>query len=379
MTPLVAWFQKRMIGLVFLSTLFACVAPPLVYYAETRRELAYRARVDAETVSLAIVDLARQRPELWRYDTARMAERLSADGLGRLPRLVVHDARGADVPIPLRSEAEASASLVWAHVPVLLDDRPIADVWVGARADGLVGATALLALLALGLGGAIGVFLYLVPVRAVSEAERRIGDLHAELAEKRKEEERARIARELHDGAGQALTAARLHLLALRRSDQGLAPRLDGIARHVDEAFEEVRRSTAALLPPALSELGLAGALERHIGSFAEASDLAIDLDAPRDWPAITDDAATCLYRIVQEALHNVVRHSTATHVKVVLAPTEDGVRLEVRDDGQGREGTEGGGLGLESVRERARAVGGEVAFERGAAGATLTVTVPVR
>src|SRR5262249_22760984 len=161
------------------------------------------------------------------------------------------------------------------------------------------------------------------------------------------EDDRRRIARDLHDGAGQALTAARLRLLALAKSGDEAA--IAAIAAHLDEALDEIRRSTAALLPPALAELGLPGAVERHCKNFGEAAGLAVECQLSSVPPLPTPIEVAC-YRIIQEALSNTARHAGATRAWVRLDAAGGQLRLQVRDDGVGLDRD----AGLDSIRERA-------------------------
>ncbi len=234
------------------------------------------------------------------------------------------------------------------------------------------------------LGAAGGGLLYLLPSRAASATKRRVEAEMTERALTLQEEDRRRIARELHDGAGQALTAARLHLAALKATSNE-AEKVDAILGHLDEAMEEIRRSTAALAPPALAEYGLSGALERHCRSFGAASKLQVNCDLPHRLAELPAHIETACYRIVQEALSNAARHSGARHAWVKVEVASRDLRLEVSDDGAGPAGGggdgdgDGDGFGLASIRERANLLGGEVELgDRPKAGTWLRVRLPL-
>jgi signal transduction histidine kinase len=226
------------------------------------------------------------------------------------------------------------------------------------------------------LGLALGAVLYAVPARAAAKRK-----VEAEVTERvltLQEEDRRRIARELHDGAGQALTAARLHLVALKEGGGDVAA-LETVLRHVDEAISEVRRSTSALAPPALAELGLKGALAQHCESFAAASGLVVDCALPDELPSLDAYLETTCYRILQETLHNVARHAGARRARVRLEIAAAELRLEVEDDGAGIPEAAAEGFGLQSIRGRARALGGTVVVAHTVGGGTrVSVALPL-
>lgn len=198
------------------------------------------------------------------------------------------------------------------------------------------------------------------------------------------EAERARIAQDLHDSLGQTLTSlsVRLGVTARRVRGTELGASLTALVRFSERASAELAAVTSALRPPPLDELGLQGAL-RSLGTRLEETHpvhVAMSLglgDAPLD-----TTVETTIYRIVQEALHNVVKHAPGSTVAVQLERREDGIRLVIEDDGPGLPlGVDGhstvAGLGLPGMRERARAVGGTLEIESGGGGVTVAVTLP--
>jgi signal transduction histidine kinase len=366
-----------MLVLVALSSVAAAAAPPLAYHLVKRRELLAAGRADAERVARAVQEIATERPLLWRYDAAKISERLMGEGLAS-SRVVVRDAAGAAVPL---GNLDVTSPRLWVARPIVVGDREIARAWVVVDARPLWTGTAVLAAVTGLVGAILGLFLYLVPVRAIGAAEARIAALMGRLAHTLQEEERGRIARDLHDGAGQAITAARLELLAFSRaSDDAGKARAQRIAGLLDAALDEVRRSTSVLMPPALAELGLVGAVERHCQAFAGAAGIEVTCEADPAWPALDAHVETALYRIVQEALSNTARHAGAKRVWVRLTRDADGegVELVIRDDGRGMSGDETPGRGLASILERARLLGGEARLA-GADGLSVAVRVPVR
>jgi signal transduction histidine kinase len=194
--------------------------------------------------------------------------------------------------------------------------------------------------------------------------------------------ERARLARELHDETGQALTSI---LLGLRRvEDAKDADAAREAARElrpqIVETLQNVRRLAVELRPSALDDFGLVPALERLTGSFAESSGIAVDLEASTGEDRLSPEVETALYRIVQEALTNVAKHAEATHVSVVLTRRDGTMSALVEDDGRGIVAGRDGGLGLHGMRERVGLLGGTLTVESSeGSGTTIAVEVPLR
>jgi PAS domain S-box-containing protein len=200
-----------------------------------------------------------------------------------------------------------------------------------------------------------------------------------------REEERARVAREIHDELGQALTGLKFELrrLAQRLRDApgGESAKVTALGAVVDETIHNVRRISSELRPAILDDLGLVAAVEWHAEEFEKRTGITCTVKAPRQRFEVGPDLGIALFRICQEALTNVARHARATAVRIVLTRTREHVVLEVRDNGAGiREAalTDVRSLGLLGMRERARAFGGEVVF-RGAPGRGTVVKVKIR
>lgn len=180
-----------------------------------------------------------------------------------------------------------------------------------------------------------------------------------------REDERTRIAREIHDSLGQALTALKLQLCAAEEAASkdapGLSPRLHDTTLMVDELVKTVRRLATDLRPPILDQLGLPAALEWLAQDFAKRTGLRCQATTQADNPPIAGELATALFRIVQEALTNVLRHAGATRVDIELGTKSGCVTLEINDDGTGisESGMGPGSLGILGMRERAAALGG--------------------
>ena len=202
-----------------------------------------------------------------------------------------------------------------------------------------------------------------------------------------REEERTRIARELHDELGQTLTALKLDLAwlesRLARHAQGdLAERCDGLLGRLDEVMVSVRRIITELRPSVLDQLGLADAIEWQAQDFAQRTGLTLDLDIKSGAALPPDAMASAVFRMLQEALTNVAKHANATRVRVVLRVGSDSLRLEVSDDGRGitqREQRGSHSLGLLGLRERAIAWGGTLSVSGSpSAGTTVSLQLPM-
>ena len=232
--------------------------------------------------------------------------------------------------------------------------------------------TGLLSLVRIELGGqdcTLGTY------RDVTEAKRAEEQLRASRAALRslatrqqdiREDERTRIAREIHDSLGQALTALKLELAAAQdaasRESPALSGRLRVTALMVDDLVKSVRRIASELRPPILDQLGLPAALEWLAQDFERRTGIRCQATALTTSVGITTELGTALFRIVQEALTNVARHAGATRVGIELGLKSGCVTLEIKDDGKGitEAGTTGpGSLGILGMRERAAALGG--------------------
>ena len=197
-----------------------------------------------------------------------------------------------------------------------------------------------------------------------------------------REQERLHIAREIHDGPVQAITAA-VHALARTGGDPGTAER-------IREAAAELRGIASGLRPPALDRFGLSVALVDLAERIEEAHPgVRVALDRPpslneRDVPS---DVGLAVYRVAQEASQNAVTHGAAKHLRISLRADADGLTLSVADDGKGMASAapsfsalvQTGHFGLVGMEERARSIGGRLRFDSSPAGTTVTLRVPLK
>ncbi len=205
-----------------------------------------------------------------------------------------------------------------------------------------------------------------------------------------REEERSRIAREIHDELGQALTLFKLDLswltgrLAKLVDDEQRGPldeKIAGMAEMIDSTLTTVRRISSALRPPLLDELGLKAAIEFHMEEFSKRAGLRYDLEIGAV-DSLDASLSTGVFRILQEILTNVARHAKASRVKVILGEREDELVLKVEDNGRGisqKDVRESGHLGIMGMQERAWAMGGGLEIHRRSqAGTRITLKVPI-
>jgi len=195
--------------------------------------------------------------------------------------------------------------------------------------------------------------------------------------------ERRRLARELHEETGQALASILLGLRGLESLPDPAAAHeaIVGLRELAVATLRDVRRLAVDLHPKALDDFGLVAALERLIDTWREQTGIAVELADRLGGGDLPAEVATALYRIVQEALANVVKHAAARHVSVLLTYKNGRVVAVIEDDGRGFDpGAASAGSGIESMRERVRLLDGRFRIEssRNGSGTTLVVEVPL-
>lgn len=200
-----------------------------------------------------------------------------------------------------------------------------------------------------------------------------------------RENERAHIARELHDELGQSMTALRFDLKWLDENinaqEKPAHEKLKAMNDLVGRTVDSIRRISEDLRPGMLDDLGLAAAIESHVGKFSEQSGIVCDLSMNRADFDLDEQVATALFRIVQEALTNVARHSGANHVVIRLQELGDNMLLIVQDNGRGLPSAQDAHkktYGLLGMRERVKMLGGTLdLFNEKGAGARIEACVP--
>jgi PAS domain S-box-containing protein len=202
------------------------------------------------------------------------------------------------------------------------------------------------------------------------------------------EAERSRIARELHDDISQQLAGLSLALSRLRRQigahdHAALAAALATLQQRTIHLADGVRRLSHDLHPGVLQQVGLTAALEAHCTEFQQQHGIEVTFGTVEGLSDLTPDASLCLFRAAQEALRNVAKHSSARRTQVMLSRESDELTLTIVDDGRGFDAAGiryvGGGLGLQSIEERARLLHGSVRIETGPGrGTTVRIAIPM-
>jgi PAS domain S-box-containing protein len=206
---------------------------------------------------------------------------------------------------------------------------------------------------------------------------------------KAQDDERRHIARELHDTAGQTLAVLCLNLARLigeaEKTDPQLAKGLEETEQLMQELSKEIRTASYLLHPPLLDESGLPAALRWYVSGLGERSHLDIRLSIPEDFERLPDDLALVIFRLVQECLTNIHRHSGSKSAAVRIKQNHESVSVEVEDQGQGmtkerlaQVQSQGSGVGIQGMRERIRQLHGDLSIDSSGTGTKITAVLPV-
>ena len=219
-------------------------------------------------------------------------------------------------------------------------------------------------------------------LQEVTEARQELKDLSAKLVATQ-ENERKSISRDLHDAVGQSMSAVQFELhdlaAALRPHEKELRERVDRVREQVESSLAVIRNMALLLRPAMLDDLGLAAALGWLSREISRPTGLRINVqadDLPSDLP---DEHKTCVFRIVQEALHNVQKHANANAVEITVRASDSWLSVTVQDDGRGFQHGRAHGLGLTGIHERAEGLGGSVKITSGPGkGTRIEVALPL-
>jgi signal transduction histidine kinase len=412
------YLGARLGPLAVLLVVIVALSAPVAFFILGRQALRVQANATARQVAEILERDAEQRPRLWRYDYAKLSAHIETyESYEGVERIDVVDAQGARIETGALPEDIDERPLLWATAPIRVRDDVVGAVWVAASIDDLRrDALALLAGFGI-LGAVLGWLMYWLPMRAMGQVQfdieallRRLEESQASLAAlnenlehqvedrssalreayrelqdkeknlrelsaravKLQEAERRGIARELHDSAGQALTAVRIQLQLITDL---LTPHGESVARlvelvrrttsMVDQTVEEIRRAVNQLGPAVLDDVGLQAAIERASDDLGETTGIEVerDLDIP---PRLDESVETTFYRLVQEAMTNVARHSNATRVSITVRPHRGGLELRIEDDGEGFEVSKRKprSRGLVGMRERVELLGGDLEID---------------
>ncbi len=407
------YLGSRLLPIATLVFVAVSLSAPVAFIDLRMRELHGVAEGTGRAVAELIEREAAQRPNVWRYDTPKLVQHVVHQKQADVARIEIAGTDGRPMGFGAGVDLAQldAAPVLWGSVPLLVGGERVGDVWVAvsaerARRDGLL----LLAPFTL-LGLVLAALIYGIPLRAAGRAERRIGALLTELDRSRaalanrgedlerevllrsseltaayaelqrkearlrelstravalEEDERRAIARELHDSAGQALTAIRIHLQILTDSLPEGDPmrRLAGqTVTMTDETLEEIRRAVRMLGPAILDEIGLGEALRRYCDDFAERCPAEVTCAVDTGDEPLSAAIESACYRIAQESLTNVAKHAEARRVSVRLRAGGHALVLEIEDDGRGfsKDEGRGDGRGLTGMRERTELLGGSL------------------
>jgi signal transduction histidine kinase len=226
--------------------------------------------------------------------------------------------------------------------------------------------------------------------RKTCELERLNGELRSISSHliRVQDDEHRRIARELHDGLGQELAALKMILAQIpnHNSVDAKDQAADEASEIVARAIQQVRSLSHLLHPPLLDEVGLLSAIQWYLDGLTKRSGIATSLEVqPADFPRLTRDLETAIFRVIQEALTNVFRHSEASKAWVTLGQQKNQVMVKVGDDGKGI-GTEIAemrpgslGVGLAGMRQRAKELGGKLLLTNGNPGTLVEIVIPAK
>src|SRR5450755_634296 len=202
------------------------------------------------------------------------------------------------------------------------------------------------------------------------------------------DDDRRRIARELHDSVGQLLVAIVMNLAVVKKETHRLSPEAAKLvhdnAGMIDQISNEIRTISHLLHPPLLDEVGLPSALRWYVNGFAQRSKIDATLDMPENFDRLPQDMEIAIFRAVQECLTNIHRHSHSPSCAINLARDKDRLRLEIKDSGRGIPKAKlsnlaaSGGVGLRGMQERIRQLGGTLEIDSSGSGTTVVATLPV-
>jgi PAS domain S-box-containing protein len=205
------------------------------------------------------------------------------------------------------------------------------------------------------------------------------------------DDERRRISRDLHDSVGQHLSLTKMSLHAYARSlpkgDAASQQLFTETEESIDATIREIRTVSYLLHPPLLDELGLSAAVRWYIEGFKKRSGICLDVEMPAELPRLTSDKETAVFRIVQESLTNLYRHSEASNALVKITVDKNELRLEVCDDGKGMANPDSRssedrpiqlGVGIPGMRQRIRELDGNITITSAGKGTRLIATLPI-
>ena len=412
------------LALLLLSVL--SISAPVAFLVMGSELVRERAITTAEQLARSVEEDVRQRPLLWRYELAKVAARFAVhrDDV-EIRRIELVDAKGRLFELGMPREP-SEEPLLWVQSAVEIAGRKQADVWVGASTQAVERQAYGLLLIFFVLGSGLAGLMYWLPLRGMGIAERKIDELIRRLqssqqalaslnqnlesqvverssqleaalvqvqekelhvrelsrrATEVQESEGRALSRELHDSAGQTMTAIRIHAQMMAMQSEVGSPIHELAGKNVeliDATLEEIRRIVQRLAPSVLDDLGLAGAVTRLCEDFEERypGNITLTIEGfgeeqtqeegrfPGRDGELGGGVEQACYRVVQESLTNVARHAHASRIEVSLVRSEDRFCCRIRDNGEGFDpvaAQKKQRRGLLGMRERIELLGGEL------------------
>jgi PAS domain S-box-containing protein len=297
-----------------------------------------------------------------------------------------------DLSPEFQPEGQRSDELALEHIETALREGGTTFDWIHRRANSGETFPAEVDLSSLSTGNTVLALAVVHDVTARKRAERELRELSAELM-RLQDEERRRIGRDLHDSTGQILAALELGLAQAMHGADSLTPERRKLLQHclrlAEQCSTEIRTASYLLHPPLLDELGLLSAIRWLADGFRQRASIEVRLDLPEKMERLPPEEELSLFRIAQEALTNVHRHSASPWVAIRLKIQSNSVMLEIEDGGRGLPAaydtpTAGAnaaaslGVGLAGMRERIRHLGGSFSMESTSGGTRVRATIPI-
>lgn len=417
-----AALRSRLLPVAALVALLVALSAPTAFLMLQQQALLRQASEIARRVARLIRREVRLRPKLWRYDTIKIIQHVRELRRRRgVLGIEIVDQRGRRISAlgGNRGALYKNKEVLWGRAPIALHGRRVGAVWVAVALGVVRRETLLLFGVFLAMGCFLGACILWLPMRVMSVAEGEIRSLIRRLEEARRSladwnvalerqvgernqalqeafaelqaqeqrlrtlsarsmslqaEERRHIARELHDSAGQALTAIHIHLQLLQQQLPEASPHVSLVAQALnmsEHTLEEIRRAVMMLGPSVLDDFGLSVALRRACEDFQERTQIAVSYQQPTTLEGLPKGVESACYRIIQESLTNIARHADAAEVSLTLETREGCLWVSIVDDGcgfapeaTGHEQISLESRGLRGMQERIALFGGRFVLE---------------
>ena len=428
------YFFPRVLPIMIIFVLVLSTIPPLLYFYLSVEGTRSKGEILAGEVASFLRREVYASPVLWKYDTFKLITHLQDFSIQpHLVGILIEDEHGAIVNVRDEKQLEKydCPLITWSMAPLKIDNKLYGKVFVGFDISEIRKTAFLLFLpfLVIGLVLAGGIYFYsrrltgraqdnmdslFAQINRTKEEldylnknlEQEVGDKTKELKaayEKLKagkeqlarlsaksimlqEEEKKSIARELHDSLGQTMTAIRIDIELLGKGDIDVEERrrlMKRSAEMIDEAINELRQVVELMRPPILDYAGLKNALQRAIEKFEERAGARVSANIAIEEGEIPPAVEIACYRIVQEALTNVMKHASAGRVGIAIAMTDSMLSIEIKDDGKGfdaKAAEKKESRGMAGIRERTELLGGSAQWDTGPGrGCSLKVDLPLK